>query len=335
MKKQLFDYFKDGIGESDILFYGFHRHNGKLSIDTKRLKKAFEFENCSIGDYFPFDDFMTAKRNTHYFIPNKSKRFDYSVNYLIDSLKVLLSDWKNEYVPMIKNIKTPEEVEQNSISRRIAFTSNMDDYDEILETATIAKGYRIVKYNELLRSILVQYIQRVYAEYLRVMFYVLKKHGYRNDEDLGGFNDVIRFVQRKFANEYGKKNPIFGLKNYRYFLLISLLSNFTKHNSLKSYNDLYNNPFERNPEVKKFLKSFVYGDEKHKFPNGGYAANWVNLSFEKVEEIIDGLINFSYEFCELCFDESPYDSQWNYDQYFLRGIHKFINEVIQGDFDLY
>lgn len=335
MEKQVFDYYKDEISEHDILFYGFHRHNGKISIDTKRLKKVFAHENCSISDYFPIDGFMTETRNTHYFVPAKKKRLDYSVNYLVDCLRTLLSDWEKEYIPMIKTIKTPEEVEQNSISSRIAFTSNMDDYDEILERATIENSYRIVKYNELVRSILVQYIQRIHAEYLRVMFFVLKQHGYHNEEDLGGFNDVTRFVQRKFADEYGKKNPIFGLKNHRYFLLVSLLSNFTKHNSLKSYNDLYNNPFERNPEVKKFLKTFVYGDEEHKFPNGGYAANWVNITFDKVIEIIQGLIDFSYEFCELCFDESPYDSQWNYDQYFLRGIHKFIDEVIECNIDVY
>ena len=151
MAKQIFDYYKDGISEHDILFYGFHRHNGKISIDTKRLKQIFEQEKCSIGDYFPFDDFMTECRNTHYFTPARKKRSDYSVNYLIDCLRILLNDWENEYIPMIKMIKTPKEVEQISIASRIASTSNMDDYDEIMERATIDKCYRSVKYDELVR----------------------------------------------------------------------------------------------------------------------------------------------------------------------------------------
>ena len=335
MRKEVFDYYKEGISDKDILFYGFHRHKGKISIDTKRLKKMIEAEGCSVSDYFEYDDFITTPRNTHYFVPKKCRRSDYCVNVLVDKLRVLMSDWKNEYLPMIGTIKTPQEVEQETILSKIAYTSNMDDYDEISVSAAINKAYRASKYEELIQSIMVQYIQRVHAEYLRTMFYILKKHGYKNDEDLGGFNDVNRFVQRKFSEEYGKANPIFKLKHHRYFLLISLLSNFTKHNSLKSYNDLYNNSFERNPEVKKFLKSFVYGDKNNKFPNGAYATKWVNLAFERVEEIINGLIEFSYEFCELCFDESPYDSIRNYDQYFLNGINTFIDEIIEGNIDYF
>ena len=263
------------------------------------------------------------------------RKYDYSVNYLIDVLHTLLHDWKEEYLPMIKSIKTPEDVENNAISSRICFTSDMDDLDEIWENASIEKAVRTAKYNELIKSILVEYVQKIYVNYLRVMFLVLKKHGYSNKFDLGSFNDVTRFVQYRFEKEYGKNNPIFSLKHHRYFLLVSLLSNFAKHNSLKSYNDLYNNPYERNPKVKEFLRSFVYVDEEQKYKNGDYAPSWIKLNFDQIEEIIDGLIEFSYEFCELCFDEGSYDSLWNYDEYLIRCLKKFIYEIVDGNIDFY
>lgn len=335
MEKEVFDYYKDGITEHDILYYGFHKHNGKISIDTKRLKKVFEEEGREISDYFGVADLLGYPRNTHYFIPQRKKRYDYSVNYLVDTLSVLLNDWKKEYQPMIKTIKTPEQVEADAISSRIAFTSNMDDYDDILTIANIEKGFRAEKYNELIKSINVQYIQKISAEFLRMMFFVLEKHGYHNEMDLGGFADITRYVQRQFYDVYGKKNPIYRLKHYRYFLLVSLLSNFTKHNSLKAYLDLFNNSFERDPAVKKFLKSFVYGDNEHRYVNGAYAASWVNINSDKVVEIIDGLIEFSYEFCDLVFEESRYDSMWNYDDYLVKCIRNYIKENIDCDWDIF
>lgn len=334
MAKEVFDYYKDGISEYSPLFYGFHKHNGKLSIDTKRLKKVFEYEGYKIEDYFGVADLLNYPRNTHYFVPKKKKRYDYMVNYLVDTLKILLKDWKEEYLPMISNIKTPNQIEGETIANRIAFTLSSDDYDDIFEFASIKKTLRESKYNELIKSICIQYLQKVSAEFLRIVFFVLAKNGFKNELDLGKFTDVTRYVQKKFFKEYGKNNPIFTLPHYRYFLLSSLLSNFTKHNSLSGYMDLYNNPFERDPEVKKFLKSFVYGDEEHKFTNGDYSLNWVRIDLGTIEQIIDGLIDFSYEFCELVFDESSYDSMWNYDSYLISCINKFIRQVIDCDWGI-
>lgn len=328
MKRQIFNY--SNVRDDDILYYGFHRKGGRISIDTKRLKKVFDQNDYDISTFFPYAKLLETPRNIHYFIPKKKHRYDYTVNYLVDTLNTLLYDWENEYLPMIKTIKTPGQVEGETILREVAGTSSADDYEEIMEHAAINKAIRTNKYDELVKSIHVQYIQKISAEFLRMMFYVLDKNGcnYHEREDLGTFSDITRFVQKKFFDTYGKKNPIFTLKHHRYFLLVSILSNFTKHNSMKAYLDLYNNPFERNEEVKLFLKSFVYGDENHKFVNGSYAAAWVNIDSEKLVDIIHGLIEFSYEFCELVFNESPSDSKWNYDEYLLKYIHNYISETV-------
>ena len=333
MGKEVFDYENNVISEHDILYYGFHRHDGKISIDTQRLKKVFDAYGRQVHDYFGVADILNYPRNTHYFIPQKKHRSDYFVNYLVDTLRGLLQDWKEEFEPMIKSIKTPGDVEADAITSKIAFTASSDDYDDIFEFAKLKSAFRLSKYNELVKSFCVQYIQKVYAEYLRVMFFVLSKNGYQNTEDLVSLTDVIRFVTKKFLGKPVKKNPFYQLETYKYFIAISLVSNFTKHNSAKCYLDLLNNSFEKNEDAKKYYKSFVYENKERKFKNGDYALSWVNVNPDRVLELIEGLIDFSYEYCELVFDESPFDSMWNYDDYLLNCINRFIKEEIDGDVD--
>ena len=308
MVKQRFNYDREYKNYNDYAYYGFHRRHGRFSIDTKRLKKL-NYQNV-----FPEELFSTP-RNTHYFVPKYKHIQDYGVNKLKTILNKLKKDWENEYSDFIKSIKTPGQVYENVRLNEIMVTSCSDDIDEIEVDARMAAYRYVTKYNELISSIHLQYLQKIFAEFLRTIYLVIKDRGLNSTWDFeAGY--LYSYVQNRFPDG---DNPIYSLKHHKYFDALNKIVNFLKHNTRRSYEFLVDNPKEKDVNHKKFLASFAYSkaDTGVEYESGMYAGDWIKIDAKTVSEMLSNLILFSEELCQLLYDEDPKEASWNSDEYLL------------------
>ena len=310
MAKEIFDYSK--VSPNDYAYYGFHLKDGRYHIDTKRLKKL----HCDGS--FP-DGLFNLPRNTHYFLPKHKFEKEWAINVLKAYLNKLSSDWNKEFKTVISKITTPKEVKDNVRLNEVAYTSNADDLEDIEFHTLIAGIRREDKYNEVIKSIHLQYIQKIFAEYFRALLNVIKDRGYENKDDFT-YEKLCYYVQSKFQIESKRANPLFRLPHYRYFDLLNKIDNFLKHNTRRSYNALANNPFEKDEDLKAFQSSYVFSAKEagFEYENGMYAGNWLKIGPTFVDDILNNLLEFSKEFCKLVYDEEPGESWWNSDESLLR-----------------
>ena len=309
-----FDYEKDGLNE--YVFHGFHKKNGINHIDTKRLVKL------GLKDKFP-KELFTKPRNTHYFIPNTKRFLDYAVNNLIRVLDILQNDWNKEYKEAISKIKTPNQVEGEVLLDRVCRTCSGDDYEDAQAEATIAKAIRSVKYDEVIRSIGLQYLQKIFIEYSRALFLVFKS---RKLEENRFTNSIFRnYVLKRLKLPEGKK-PLLELPHYRYYDLLRCMDNFLKHNSLDAYNHLTKSDDSYlDKEHKEFLLSYV-DTKRYKYKSGMYSGNWLKIDETFVDEIINNLREFSKELCKLLYKEDAEEARWNSDEYLRYCLTKALSE---------
>lgn len=194
MKKQRFNYEREYDHYNDYAYYGFHKvKGGRFHIDTKRLKKL------DISFAFP-DELFSSPRNTHYFIPKYKKASDWAFNILDAAISHLEDDWNEECKTILSNIKTPKEVYENTRISGIMMTSSSDDLDQIEEDAFFARIRRERKYEEVIKSIHLQYIQKIFTEFFRAILLTIKDRGYENKEDFT-FEKLCQYVQMKFNIE--------------------------------------------------------------------------------------------------------------------------------------
>ncbi len=310
MTRELFDY--DKVSPSDYAYYGFHLKDGRYHIDTKRLK-LLHCDGC-----FP-EALFTTPRNTHYFIPRYKNRSNYAVNVLRDQINRLTKDWNLEYKEAINNLTTPEEVRESVRVNEIAHTSSADDFEDIEFNALLAGAKRQKKYGEVIKSIHLQYLQKIFTELFRTILLVIKERGYTNTQDFT-YKSFFFHVQERFNGETKRANPLYKLPHYRYFDVLNKIDNFLKHNTLNAYNALANNPFEKDEKLKKFQSKFVYSYREvgFEYENGMYAGNWLKIGPEFVDETLNNLFEFVKEFCEMMYGEDPDEAYWNSDESLLK-----------------
>lgn len=305
MGKQHFDYSKTNSFQK--AYYGFHFTHGRLHIDTKRLKKL------GFAEVFPRELF-TAPRNVHYFVPKYKNKNEYPVNILKSCIKNLKKLRYEEYLFVITKLKTPSEVYENSRIEQLSMTSCSDDYDEIEISARLDGFLREKKYYEVIKSISLQFLQRIFIEYFRSLLLVIKERGHENKNDFS-YKDLIIYVSQKIRHPK-KVNPLFTLENYKYLEALNKIDNFLKHNTILSYLQLADNPNEKDPEIKEFLSTFVYTKEEKgiSYENGMYSGDWLKLKEKFIEDILDKLELFSEEFCVLLYHENLDEAKWNSDE---------------------
>ena len=310
MAKEIFNYSK--TSPNDYEYYGFHLKDGRFHIDTKRLIKL----HCQGA--FP-DSLFATPRNTHYFIPRYKNRSYYAVNVLRDQINRLTIDWNTEYKAAINNLVTPEEVRNNVRVNEMAHTSSADDLEDIELNAFLAGAKRQKKYGEVVKSIHLQYLQKIFTELFRTILLVIKERGYTNDMDFT-YKAFFFHVQERFNTQTRKTNPLYGLPHYKYFDVLNKIDNFLKHNTLMAYNTLANNPFEKDEKLKKFQSGFVYSTKEagFEYENGMYAGNWLKIGPGFVDEMLNNLFKFAEEFCEMMYDENPEEAYWNSDEALLK-----------------
>ena len=313
MKKQRFDYNKEGV--DDIEYHGFHKRNGRYHIDTKRLTKL------GIANYFPRALFEKS-RNTHYFVPKRKCIRDYYVNALMGCVDTLTNDWHNEYKTAIEKIKTPSEVENEKIIDSISGEWDSECFEEVYAEATIAAALRLPKYEEVIRGMHLQYLQKMYIDYFRRVVVLLRKYGFNSDEYFV-LKDVIAFVNRTVCEE----GALQKLPHYKYFALLNHIDNFLKHNSRSTYEALANSKREDEADFKDFLASYVYKETRgREYEDGMYSGYWLNISPSFVDEMLGNLREFTKEFCKLVFDEDYEEAVWNSDEALFNIIKKVIKD---------
>ena len=233
-KVERFDYSKyesNPSWDSDSLkeyeFWGVHPKSGRIHIDTKRYAKACEM--IGIKDFMP--EGMFANRSTPYFIPAKQHKYDYVINIFNDLLNDFQRDWEMEYKPIFKMIKTPKEVYENTRLSEIAYTSNVDDLEEIEFNSMMSSIKREKKYVHVIQSLYCQFINKLAIETDRIMLIAMCKLGYKgNDFRLDSF---LKFSDGLARDKKGKK--IENLDEYDSYNLLNKINNFLKHNSISSY----------------------------------------------------------------------------------------------------
>lgn len=320
MTREIFDYSKSN--PNDYEYYGFHLKNGRYHIDTKRLKKL-HCDGC-----FP-EELFTTPRNTHYFVPKHKNYSDYAINIMREQLNRLSSDWNTEYKTVINKITTPKEVQNNVRLEEIAYTSSPDDLDDIEFDALLAGIRREAKYDQVIKSIHLQYLQKIFTEFFRTILLVIKDRGYTNTIDFT-YKSFFFYVQNRFNAETKKANPLYKLPHYRYFDILNKIDNFLKHNTVMSYNALANNPFEKDEKMKKFQASFVYTNKEagFEYENGMYAGDWLKIGPSFVDETLTNLQEFANEFCELMYEEKAGEAYWNSDESLLKILRDNFYDLI-------
>ena len=306
MTREIFDYSKSN--PNDYEYYGFHIKNGRYHIDTKRLKKL-HCDGC-----FP-EELFTTPRNTHYFVPKHKNYSDYAINIMREQLNRLSSDWNTEYKTVINKITTPKEIQDNVRLEEIAYTSSPDDLDDIEFDALLAGIRREAKYDKVIKSIHLQYLQKIFTEFFRTILLVIKDRGYENTIDFT-YKYFFQHVQSKYNAEAKRANPLYRLPHYKYFDVLNKIDNFLKHNTVMAYNSLANNAFEKDEKLKKFQSKFVYSEKEagHPYENGMYAGSWVKIKPSFVDEMLNNLQEFANEFCKLMYDEDSKEAYWNSDE---------------------
>ena len=294
----------DSIDEYHPLYYGFHEKDGRISIDTKRLKK--------LGYADIFDMVIQKPRNTHYYVPTKKYMKDYSINILLGKLNSLRQDWNREYIPFLNSIKTPSQVEDEVRVNNLMYTCSSEDYEECDLEGKLAGYKRIVKYNEIIKSIYLQYIQKISIEFMRVMLIVMKKNGYNHNDfdmkDLVADNSWLTGSLAKVG-----KNKITELPHFFWFSLLNKIDNFLKHNTEKSYRKLADSLDDKEKYAKYVI---TYEESNVKYENGMYSGDWLKLEPDFIDNMLNNLSTFSLELCEYAFGETK-DALWDSDEYLL------------------
>ena len=198
-------------------------------------------------------------------------------------------------------------------------TTSSDDLDEIEADALKASIRRARKYGEVIKSIHLQYLQRMFTEFFRTLYLVIKERGYTDTNNFS-IKDFFMYVKEAFNVQTKRANPLYQLPHYKYFDVLNKIDNFLKHNSRQSYLSLANNPYEKDLELKAFQATFVFSDQEAGLPyeTGMYAGDWLKIDSSFVEETISNLQEFSKEFCQMMYSEDTSESYWNSDEALLK-----------------
>lgn len=292
------DYSKLGDDGTSLAYYGILMKNGRARIDTKRYRKFFEIPDNKI-----------EHRKTVYYIPSKVHRNDYFCNRFYDLTVSLKQQWLNEYSRMIKNIKTPKEVEDDV--RLGGLADGVLECDEACMNATMHRIAREGEYHYLIATVYAQFYQQMMSQIDALSLRVLVENGYKND----------RFTRKEFdAFIQGKQNKndsirFFDYKSYCVYDKAYRVWNFLKHNSENAYNALKIS----NPEL--------IDDPNSEYKNGNSAISVLKIDESLILKTLDELPLFFDEVCQRGFGENPKDARWDYDDFFIEKANEKIESI--------
>ena len=293
-------------------YYGVFKKKGQIKIDNKRFVKFFKVsEHCNFN------------RDTVYFIPYKRRKKDYCMSYFIDAITKSQKIWeeqKKTFDDIIQRFIN-DEINKPAPSYDNLFHSGILEYDEwqssnlmstLIHQRDINKNIN-KKIYELKKLLYSQTINMIASHLEHAMVLSMCKKGFNGDK--AGRKDIFNFMDGRIGKSEDK---IKSLPNFETYDMFYSIWNFNKHNSLSTYKKIINN--WDNLIIKKET------GEYYPFPNDWLAIEHLNIDDSFFDNLFEPLLDFYYEFCELCYQEPKYFVLWNYDDYFLNMVDSYIED---------
>ena len=277
--------------------YGVFKLHGKLAVDPKRLLKL------ALITKEQFDYINSIPRNTQYFYPNDEKPKHYDM--IIKELSNLRSMWRNEYLPLLNCIKTPKQVEDDTRLSMLCYTSDMDDFDEICSESMIAGVHRMIAYNNILRTIYLQYFSMTISKCEQLIYKLICDCGYTDDEF--SFQKYLEFLKKKNINND-------DLANSQEFDGMRKIYNILKHGTKDTFNKLkkaeYANGHLLNKEYNKDITPIEY----------------INLPCDLLSDAFTLSENYLLSLCEVLTGENSL-SKYKTKEYYIDRVSEIIETV--------
>lgn len=274
------------------------RKSGHVAIDPKRM-------NFKLGHPFTKHQMeVMNNRKTTYFHPLKKKYLDYYVNNFVSVTKELKSEFKNVYIPIIK--QTLENI--NNKKKKYGpgdvdlFMSGIYEYDEACMSAnmaTIRQNNAINnEINEMYITLLTNFFHNMASRIEAASVLIYSK-----------INPKMKRWSRDklYDNINNKDQSSRDLPSFKYHDKLYLIWNFIKHNNSDTYESL-----------KKDYPD-VLTDERYEA--GAPAKYYVKLNEKLINELLNGVEKYFIEWCELNRDENYNEAQWNYEEYFKNLVY--------------
>ncbi len=282
-------------------FWGIHEVDNRIEIDVKRFRFACEI--AGEPEYFP-----KKIGDTDYYIATKKNRYDYTSNYLTDSLNNLQNDWDNEYKPLFNSILSPKEAGDNYRTTTMAMFGNSDTFDSIELGSRWAEFERSKSYGRIITELHCVFITKVITEINRILLTALSMDKYDNTD----------FSVRDFVTYCNAKNKVSPetLTNWDVYSKFNNVNNFLKHNSRKAY-DILN----------KFNPECVRENGDLEYTNGMFSYPWINMKELDIDRFLIDIREFLMDFCEKVLGEDLERSEWDYDGYFIDTYHELMDPM--------
>ncbi len=202
-----------------LQYYGVWDVAGNFYVDIERFDKT-------IGFYINDVEYVKSLADDGGILyPNDEKPKHYDM--IIKELSNLRSMWRNEYLPLLNCIKTPKQVEDDTRLSMLCYTSDMDDFDEICSESMIAGVHRMIAYNNILRTIYLQYFSMTISKCEQLIYKLICDCGYTDDEF--SFQKYLEFLKKKNINND-------DLANSQEFDGMRKIYNFLKHGTKDTFN---------------------------------------------------------------------------------------------------
>lgn len=204
-----------------LQYYGVWNVTGNFHVDIERFDKT-------AGVYINDVEYVKSLADDGGILyPNDEKPKHYDM--ITKELSDLRSMWTNEYLPLLDCIKTPKQVQDDTRLSMLCYTSDMDDFDEICSESMIAGARRMIAYDNILRTIYLQYFSMTISKCEQLIYKLICDCGYTDDEF--SFTEYFEFLKIKNINNE-------DLANSQEFDGMRKIYNFLKHGTKDAFNKL-------------------------------------------------------------------------------------------------
>lgn len=270
-----------------LQYYGVWNVDDNFYVDIERFHKT-------IGFYINDVEYVKSLADDGGILyPNAEKPKHYDM--ITKELSDLRSMWRNEYLPLLNRIKTPKQVEDDTRLSMLCYTSDMDDFDEICSESMIAGVHRMIAYNNILRTIYLQYFSMTISKCEQLIYKLICDCGYAADDF--SFTDYFEFLKNKNINND-------DLANSQEFDGMRKIYNFLKHGTKDTFNKLkkaeYANEHLLSKEYNKDITPIEY----------------INLPFDLLDDAFTLSENYLLSLCEVLTGENSL-SKYKTKEYYI------------------
>jgi hypothetical protein len=280
-----------------LQYYGVWDVAGNFYVDIERFDKT-------IGFYINDVEYVKSLADDDGILyPNDEKPKHYDM--IIKELSNLRSMWRNEYLPLLNCIKTPKQVEDDTRLSMLCYTSDMDDFDEICSESMIAGAHRMIAYNNILRTIYLQYFSMTISKCEQLIYKLICDCGYTDDEF--SFQKYLEFLKKKNINND-------DLANSQEFDGMRKIYNFLKHGTKDTFNKLKKAEYANDHLLKKEYDKDITPIE------------YINLPCDLLSDAFILIENYLLSLCEVLTGENSL-SKYKTKEYYIDRVSEIIETV--------